>query len=92
MAPELVYCVTSLSLWFMALCVVSGPKRPSTAKHAVAAGRFARARRHNAQQLTSFTDIRELQRQLKAQAVQLYQEAHESTTGPAIFVALQPTG
>ena len=68
------------------------PERPSTAKHAVAAGRFAQARRHNAQQLVSFTDIRELQRQLMVQAAQLYQEAHESTTGPAIFVALQPTG
>jgi lactoylglutathione lyase len=46
----------------------------------------------NAQKLASFTDVRELQRQLKAQGVQLYQEADESTTGPASFVAVDPDG
>jgi lactoylglutathione lyase len=46
----------------------------------------------NAQKLASFTDIRELQRQLKAQGVQLEQEADESTTGPASFVAVDPDG
>jgi predicted enzyme related to lactoylglutathione lyase len=46
----------------------------------------------NAQTLASFTDIRELQRQLKAQGVQLQQEACESTTGPASFVAVDPDG
>jgi lactoylglutathione lyase len=46
----------------------------------------------NAQKLASFTDIRELQRQLKAQGVQLVQEADESTTGPASFVAIDPDG
>lgn len=46
----------------------------------------------NAQQLTSFTDIRELQRQLKAQGIQLAQEADESTTGPASFIAIDPDG
>ena len=34
----------------------------------------------NAQALDSFTDVRELQRQLKAQGVQLQQEADENTT------------
>ena len=46
----------------------------------------------NAQKLASFTDIRELQRQLKAQGVQLLQEADESTTGPASFIAVDPDG
>lgn len=46
----------------------------------------------NAQKLTTFTDIRELQRQLKAQGVQLQQQADESTTGPASFVAVDPDG
>ena len=44
----------------------------------------------NAQKLDSFTDVRELQRQLKAQGVQLQQQADESTTGPASFVAEDP--
>ena len=46
----------------------------------------------NAQPLGSFTDVRELQRQLKAQGVQLQVEADESTTGPASFVAVDPDG
>jgi lactoylglutathione lyase len=46
----------------------------------------------NAQKLGSFTDIRELQRQLKAQGVQLVSEADESTTGPASFTAVDPDG
>jgi len=46
----------------------------------------------NAQALAAFTDIRELQRQLKAQGVQLEKEADESTTGPASFVAMDPDG
>jgi catechol 2,3-dioxygenase-like lactoylglutathione lyase family enzyme len=46
----------------------------------------------NAQQLASFTDVRELQRQLKAQGVQFIQEADENTTGPASFVAVDPDG
>src|SRR4249919_2486039 len=37
----------------------------------------------NAQKLPSFTDVRELQRQLKTQGVQLVGEADEKTTGPA---------
>ena len=46
----------------------------------------------NAKPLASFTDIRELQRQLKAQGVELQQEADESTTGPASLIALDPDG
>lgn len=46
----------------------------------------------NAQPLASFTDVRELQRQLKAQAVEFQQEADESTTGPASFIVADPDG
>jgi predicted enzyme related to lactoylglutathione lyase len=46
----------------------------------------------NAQQLATFTDVRELQRQLKAQGIQLATEADETTTGPASFVAIDPDG
>jgi catechol 2,3-dioxygenase-like lactoylglutathione lyase family enzyme len=46
----------------------------------------------NAQARASFTDVRELQRRLKAQGVQLVNEADESTTGPASFMAVDPDG
>lgn len=46
----------------------------------------------NAQQLASFTDVRELQRQLKAQGVTFATEAEETTTGPASFVIVDPDG
>ena len=45
-----------------------------------------------AQQLASFTDVRELQRRLKAQGVQLAQEVDETTTGAASFMAVDPDG
>ncbi|OGF11193.1 MAG: glyoxalase [Candidatus Eisenbacteria bacterium RBG_16_71_46] len=46
----------------------------------------------NARPLDDFTDVRELQRRLKAQGVILVSEADESTTGPASFVAVDPDG
>ena len=46
----------------------------------------------NASKIDTFTDIRELQRQLKVQGVQLMTEADETTTGPASFVAVDPDG
>ncbi|MGQ0647366.1 MAG: VOC family protein, partial [Gemmatimonadaceae bacterium] len=46
----------------------------------------------NAQQLSSFTDVRDLQRQLKAQGVVLMTEADENTNGPASFFAMDPDG
>jgi lactoylglutathione lyase len=46
----------------------------------------------NAQKLETFTDVRELQKQLKAQGVKLVTEADESTTGPASFMVLDPDG
>jgi catechol 2,3-dioxygenase-like lactoylglutathione lyase family enzyme len=45
-----------------------------------------------AQKLPSFTDVRELQRRLKAEGVRLVKEADEGTTGPASFVAEDPDG
>lgn len=46
----------------------------------------------NASKLDSFTDIRDLQRKLKAQGIKLVSEADESSTGPASFVAIDPDG
>jgi len=46
----------------------------------------------NAQKLAAFTDVRELQRRLKAQGVQIVKEADETTKGPASFVVTDPDG
>ena len=46
----------------------------------------------NANTLAEFTDVRELQRQLKAQGIALATEADESTTGPASFMVIDPDG
>ena len=46
----------------------------------------------NAQPLAQFTDVRELQRRLKAQGVVLATEADDSTTGPASFMVVDPDG
>lgn len=47
---------------------------------------------NNARPLGNFEDVRELQRQLRAQGVQFLSEADESTTGPASFVTVDPDG
>jgi len=46
----------------------------------------------HAQKLDTFTDVRELQNQLKAQGVELMSAADESTTGPASFIVMDPDG
>jgi catechol 2,3-dioxygenase-like lactoylglutathione lyase family enzyme len=46
----------------------------------------------DAQPVAGFTDVRELQRRLKAAGVPLVSEADEGATGPASFVALDPDG
>ena len=46
----------------------------------------------DAQKLGTFTDVRELQRKLKAQGVTLMTEADETTTGPASLIAVDPDG
>ena len=45
-----------------------------------------------ARTLDAFTDVRELQRRLKANGVSLQSEADEDATGPASFVAVDPDG
>ena len=46
----------------------------------------------DAQPLSEFTDIRALQRQLKASGVTLIAEADESATGPASLMMVDPDG
>ena len=46
----------------------------------------------NAAKVERFTDVRDLQRRLKAEGVTLVSEADESTTGPASFIAVDPDG
>ena len=46
----------------------------------------------NAQKLDVFTDVRGLQRQLKAKGVALQTEADETSTGPASFMIVDPDG
>ena len=46
----------------------------------------------NASKLNTFTDVRDLQRELKAQGVQLTTEADETSTGPASFTTIDPDG
>jgi len=46
----------------------------------------------DAKQLSEFTDVRDLQRELKAQGVQLLNEAGEAASGPASFMVEDPDG
>jgi lactoylglutathione lyase len=45
-----------------------------------------------ARQLREFTDVRELQRQLKSRGVEMVSEADENSTGPASFMIVDPDG
>ena len=45
-----------------------------------------------AKALDSFTDVREIQRQLKEQGVEFMAEADENTSGPASFIVTDPDG
>jgi hypothetical protein len=42
--------------------------------------------------LREFTDVRELQRQLKDRGVNMISEADESSTGPTSFMIVDPDG
>jgi lactoylglutathione lyase len=44
----------------------------------------------NASNLSAFADVRDLQRELKAQGVQLMTEADETSTGPASLTTIDP--
>ncbi len=46
----------------------------------------------HANPVAEFTDVRELQRRLKAEGVSFAAEADESGSGPASFVAIDPDG
>ena len=46
----------------------------------------------NANPLSEFTDVRELQREVKAQDIELITEAEEGSTGPASFMLKDPDG
>ncbi|HEX9228687.1 MAG TPA: VOC family protein [Arthrobacter sp.] len=46
----------------------------------------------NAEALDSFTDVRELQRELKAKGTEFISEADEGTTGPSSFILVDPDG
>jgi lactoylglutathione lyase len=46
----------------------------------------------SAKPVEGFTDVRELQRRLREQGVELAPEADETTTGPAYFMAVDPDG
>jgi len=46
----------------------------------------------NARPVTGFTDIRELQRRLRAAGIEFATEADEKSTGPASFTVIDPDG
>lgn len=46
----------------------------------------------DAEPLDTFTDVRDLQRALKAQGVAIVNEADETSSGPASFVVIDPDG
>ncbi len=46
----------------------------------------------NARKLESFTDVREIQKELKSKGVVFQTEADEKTTGPASFILEDPDG
>jgi catechol 2,3-dioxygenase-like lactoylglutathione lyase family enzyme len=46
----------------------------------------------DARELDSYTDVRELQRRLKEQGLELLSEADEGTSGPASFTLVDPDG
>ena len=46
----------------------------------------------DARELDAFTDVRDLQRQLKEQGLELISEVDESTSGPGSFIVVDPDG
>jgi len=46
----------------------------------------------NANTLENFDDVRDIQRQLKEQGIEVQNEADENTSGPASFVVVDPDG
>ncbi len=46
----------------------------------------------NATEIGSFTDVRDLQRQLKAKGIEIQVPADQNTSGPASFTVVDPDG
>jgi hypothetical protein len=46
----------------------------------------------NANKLKSFTDVRDIQKELKTKGFTMITEADETTSGPASFVIVDPDG
>lgn len=46
----------------------------------------------SAEELDSFTDVRELQKALQAQGIEIAETADETTSGPAYFTLIDPDG
>ena len=46
----------------------------------------------DANELETYTDIRELQKHLKEQGIEIVEEVDETTTGPASFMIFDPDG
>ncbi|BAS11044.1 glyoxalase/Bleomycin resistance protein/dioxygenase [Arthrobacter sp. Hiyo4] len=46
----------------------------------------------NAEALDAFTDVRDLQRELKAAGAEFVSEADEATTGSGSFIVVDPDG
>lgn len=46
----------------------------------------------NAQEVSGFTDVRDLQKELKSNGITFESEADESTKGPASFIITDPDG
>ncbi|MEO9460633.1 MAG: VOC family protein [Lentilitoribacter sp.] len=46
----------------------------------------------NGQNTDNFTDIRDIQKELKAQGVEILQEVDEKSSGPASFTVIDPDG
>ena len=46
----------------------------------------------NGNKLNSFTDVRDLQRELEAQGIKFENETDENTAGPATFIVIDPDG
>ncbi len=47
---------------------------------------------HDAEELDSFTDVRELQQRIKESGVEIVNEAEEDPSGPASFMIFDPDG
>ena len=47
---------------------------------------------NNAEPVEKFTDVRDIQRELKTHGVEILTEADEKTTGPASFTVVDPDG